>query len=398
MTVSIIIPCYNQAMFLGEAIESALRQTIPLTELIVVDDGSSDQTADVAQAFPEVIYLRQDNQGLCAARQAGFEASSGEFLIFLDSDDRLPPDAVETGLEALKKAPEAAFAYGRLRRISLHGTVIGERGEPARTNYYQDLLENNYIPTPGMVLFRRSSLEKYGLFNPEFPATADYDLYLRIVKHAPIVSHDHVTIERRVHPDSMSRNAAVMLRSVLKVHRRQWKTVRRNRELRRAYARGRSFWKNWYGRQLATNLKLLRHQGAWPEYWRGVLTLAGRAPLMLPNALSRARVSNALELSLSNGSIVTENETQPAPGPSGTVGPLALIGMSQVPSDESRHLRFLEGKVVIAIECNGARMGTKLVIGSTRVDTVFVSQKKLLAYLPTAALPRTGKRQVHLLG
>lgn len=398
MTVSIIIPCYNQAMFLGEAIESALRQKVPPTELIVVDDGSSDRTPEVAQAYPEVIYLRQDNQGLCAAREAGFEASSGEFLIFLDSDDRLPPDAVETGLEALQKAPEAAFAYGRLRRISLHGTVIGERGEPPRTNYYQDLLENNYIPTPGMVLFRRSCLERYGLFNAEFPATADYDLYLRIVKHAPIVSHDHVTIERRVHPDSMSRNAAVMLRSVLTVHQRQWKTARRNRELRRSFARGRRFWKIWYGRQLATNLKLLRHQGAWPEFRRGVLTLAGQAPLLLPYALTRARVSNKLTLSASNGSVETETKTQPTPGQSGSKGPLALMGLSQVPPDEYRHLRYLDGKMAMAIECKGARMGTKLAIGPALFDTVFVSHKELLAYLPIDALPQTKMCQAHLLG
>jgi glycosyltransferase involved in cell wall biosynthesis len=398
MAVSIIIPCYNQAMFLGEAIESALKQTIPPTELIVVNDGSNDQTAEVAQAYPEVTYLWQENQGLCAARETGFKASSGEFVIFLDSDDRLPPDAIETGLETLETAPEAAFAFGRLQRISIHGTVIGARGEPARTNYYQDLLENNYIPTPGMVMFRRSCLDKYGLFNPEFPATADYDLYLRIVNHSPIVSHDHVTIQRRVHPDSMSRNSADMLRSVLLVHRRQWRTARRNRELRYSYAKGRRFWKNLYGRQLATKLKILRHQGAWPEYLRGLLILATFAPMLLPDALSSARVSNELEFSASSGSEVTDNTIQRAPGSSGADGPLVLIGLRQEPPDIYRHLRYLDEMEVLVIECSGARIGTTLAIGQALIDTVYVNSRQLLAYLPMETLAQSGKHRAHLLG
>jgi len=385
-------------MFLGEAIESALQQTTAVDELIVVNDGSSDQTAEVAQSYPEVIYLSQENRGLCAARKAGFEASSGEFLIFLDSDDRLPPNAVETGLQALQTAPEAVFAFGRLQRISVHGTVIGTRREPVRTNFYADLLEDNYIPTPGMVLFRRSCLETYGLFNPEFPATADYDLYLRIVNQAPIASHDHVTIQRRVHPNSMSRNSAGMLRSVLRVHRRQWRTARRDQALRRAYAKGRTFWMNLYGRQLATKLRIKRHQGAWLVYLRGVLTLAVFAQTQLPDALSRARVSNELEFSASSGPEAGDNTTPKATGSSGAAGPLVLIGLRQVPPEEYRHLPYLDEVQLIAIECSGAKIGTSLAIGSALVDTVYVNSRQLLAYVPLEVLARSAKHPVRLLG
>src|SRR5215210_2105808 len=93
--VSVIIPCYNQAHFLGEAIESVLGQSYPNFEIVVVDDGSPDDTAEVAARYPEVRYICQDNQGLSAARNTGLGQSEGEYVVFLDADDRLLPEALE---------------------------------------------------------------------------------------------------------------------------------------------------------------------------------------------------------------------------------------------------------------------------------------------------------------
>src|SRR4051794_37688274 len=107
--VSVIIPCYNQAHYLGEAIESVINQTYPHFEIIVVDDGSTDNTSEVAGGFKEVRCIRQQNQGLSAARNTGLRESSGAFLVFLDSDDRLLPEAIETGLKYLLDRPECAF-------------------------------------------------------------------------------------------------------------------------------------------------------------------------------------------------------------------------------------------------------------------------------------------------
>ena len=87
--VSVVIPCYNQAHFLGEAIESVLAQTYPHLEIVVVDDGSTDNTGEVAARYPGVRYVRQENQGLAAARNTGLRHSSGDYLVFLDADDRL---------------------------------------------------------------------------------------------------------------------------------------------------------------------------------------------------------------------------------------------------------------------------------------------------------------------
>src|SRR5215212_9690625 len=91
--VSVVIPCYNQAHFLSEAIESVLAQTHPNFEIIVVDDGSTDNTSEVAARYPGVRHIRQDNQGLAAARNTGLRESKGTCLVFLDADDRLLPNA-----------------------------------------------------------------------------------------------------------------------------------------------------------------------------------------------------------------------------------------------------------------------------------------------------------------
>lgn len=121
--VSVIIPCYNQARFLGEAIESVLKQSYPHFEVVVVDDGSTDNTSEVASRYPGVRCIRQKNLGLAGARNTGIRRSRGSYLVFLDSDDRLLPSALEVGLKHLKAHPECAFVSG-------HWMLIGFDGAP----------------------------------------------------------------------------------------------------------------------------------------------------------------------------------------------------------------------------------------------------------------------------
>src|SRR5262249_26693584 len=92
--VSIIIPCYNQAHYLSDAIDSVRKQTYSHAEIIVVDDGSTDNTSNVAALYKDVKYIKQRNQGLSAARNSGLQQSKGHVLVFLDADDRLLPNAV----------------------------------------------------------------------------------------------------------------------------------------------------------------------------------------------------------------------------------------------------------------------------------------------------------------
>ena len=112
----------NQARFLAEAVRSASARTVRF-ELIVVDDGSTDHSAAVARALRDVLLIRQHNRGLSGARNRGMRAASGEFVIFLDADDRLLPGAIDLGARALGAHPDCVMAYGRTVMMSADGQL-----------------------------------------------------------------------------------------------------------------------------------------------------------------------------------------------------------------------------------------------------------------------------------
>jgi len=114
-SVSVVITCYKQSAFVAAAIESVLAQTYPAAEIIVVDDGSPDNTAAVVARYPTVQYVYQHNQNVSAARNNGLKHASGKYLAFLDGDDRLLPRALETGVKYLDTDPSLAFVAGKHR-------------------------------------------------------------------------------------------------------------------------------------------------------------------------------------------------------------------------------------------------------------------------------------------
>src|SRR5688500_685940 len=110
--VSVIIPCYNHGHYLPKAIESVLEQSYTPVEIIVVDDGSTDDTAVIAQSYPQVTYMYQSNSGLSASRNTGIRHSQGDYLVFLDADDWLYPEALAINLQYLKQNEQLAFVSG----------------------------------------------------------------------------------------------------------------------------------------------------------------------------------------------------------------------------------------------------------------------------------------------
>src|SRR5688500_36918 len=124
--VSVIIPCYNHAKFLPEAIVSVRQQTYRNIEIIVVDDGSSDNTRQVSQTFPDVKYIYQKNQRLTAASDTVIDHSIGEYLVFLDADDLLYPTAIETNLKQLQNKPSFAFASGWHDKVNESRTPLAQ--------------------------------------------------------------------------------------------------------------------------------------------------------------------------------------------------------------------------------------------------------------------------------
>jgi glycosyltransferase involved in cell wall biosynthesis len=221
--VSVIIPCYNQAHFLREAIESALAQTYSNREIIVVDDGSSDSTATVARRYSLVRYVYQQNAGPSAARNTGLKQSHGEYLVFLDADDRLLPEALEIGVDCLRQHPECAFASGFCRLIVADGSLLSKPEQPyILQDHYLKFLRRNYIWCPSSVVYKRSILETVKGFNTSLGRGEDYDLFLRITRDHPIFCHNQFVADYRLHGSSRSADHSLMLRDTLNALNAQW--------------------------------------------------------------------------------------------------------------------------------------------------------------------------------
>ena len=200
--VSIIIPYYNQPEFVIEAVLSAKRQTFSNVEIIVVDDGSLIPAESVLSDIGRITIVRTENRGVSKARNTGFAMSSGDYLIFLDQDDRLSPNAITAHLKALREKPEAGLSFGSTRTIDAAGMEIRPPHicRP-RKNYFHALLESNPVgPSPGAVMIPREVFIASGPFNASFSSMGeDYDLYLRIARRHPLIQHATCTLEYRKH-------------------------------------------------------------------------------------------------------------------------------------------------------------------------------------------------------
>lgn len=236
--VSVVIPCFRQAHFLGEAIESALAQTHPRIEAIVVDDGSPDNVEQVAGRYPGVRCLRQPNGGLAAARNAGLTEASGEFVLFLDADDRLLPEAVEIGLRELRAAPAAEMAAGTWKLIGEEGEPLPAAAPEVPAEAYPALLESCFISTPAAVLYRRRLFEQIGGFDPTVSASADYDVYLKTAARFPVRLHGELVAEYRRHGANMTRDPELIMGAELAVLERQAPAVQGQPPLQAALEAG----------------------------------------------------------------------------------------------------------------------------------------------------------------
>lgn len=277
--VSIIIPCYNQACYLAEAVESALKQTYSALEVLVIDDGSTDTTREVATHYPAVRYVHQANQGVSAARNTGIQHSTGDYLVFLDADDRLLPTAVATNLAFLESDATCAFAAGHYRYIDANGTPSCEK-RPHRitSDHYRALLERNYIGMPAVGMYRRAVFDEIGLFDSRFHGCEDYDMYLRIAQRHAIHCHSVLVAEYRRHGAGLSNNAAAMLTTALRVLAAQKSYIDASGDarLQAAYRVGVRSWRNLYGRELLLSIG----QRVARRDWRGALH---RTRVLLPH-------------------------------------------------------------------------------------------------------------------
>ena len=257
--VSVVIPCFNQAHYLRMALDSVRRQTWTRIESIVVDDGSTDDTAAVAVACGATIVKRQANAGLAPARNAGLALARGEYVVFLDSDDELLPDAVESGVERLERLPGASCVARRCELIDAEGRTLPVTFPVFDTgDLYRELLHMNFVWTPGAAVFRRDAIVEIGGFPPNVSATADYAVLLTLAKAGRLATDPQIAVRYRKHDANMSLDPMVMLRAIQKVLNRE------SRHLPPEYsddlAEGRRRWCSFYGDQLVERLR---------QEWRG---------------------------------------------------------------------------------------------------------------------------------
>jgi glycosyltransferase involved in cell wall biosynthesis len=213
--VSVIIPTYNRSRYIAEAIRSVQAQTYQDLEIIIADDGSTDNTRDVVSGFGQgVTYLQLPHRGQAAAtRNAGLRAAEGEYVAFLDSDDLFLPGKLALQLAAFEQHPEAGLVYSNgyfFRDDPQAPTGHTLDGMPTPTgDALADLLRGNFLTSP-VVLVRHDCLDVVGRFDerPEFFAVEDYDLWLRIAAQFPFVYVPGDVAAIRRHGQSISRDAA----------------------------------------------------------------------------------------------------------------------------------------------------------------------------------------------
>jgi glycosyltransferase involved in cell wall biosynthesis len=205
--VSAIIPGYNYARFLGEAIDSVLAQTQPAHEIIVVDDGSTDDTPAVAQRYAgKIRYVRTENGGVSRARNTGIALATGDAVAFLDADDRWLPRKLELQTAALAVQPEAGLIHTGSR-------VFDDAAQQTLCEFWPqaDLDLHALIRccsiSASSVLIPRAVLDEVGVFDHELVGTEDWDLWLRIALAHPILGCPEVLVEYRSHSRSLSGNA-----------------------------------------------------------------------------------------------------------------------------------------------------------------------------------------------
>jgi glycosyltransferase involved in cell wall biosynthesis len=205
--VSVVIPTYNRAWCLGEAVDSVLAQRFRDFELIVVDDGSTDATAAVLAGYGGTIrILQQENRGVSAARNAGIAAARGELIAFLDSDDIWLPVKLWRQVEFFNRYPEALIC--QTEEVWVRN---GRRVNPGRRHrkpegmIFEPSLELCLV-SPSAVMVRRELFDRVGFFDERLPACEDYDLWLRVSCRYPVhLIETPLIVKRGGHADQLSR-------------------------------------------------------------------------------------------------------------------------------------------------------------------------------------------------
>lgn len=215
-TVSVIIPTYKHRAFVLETLSCVMAQTFTDFELIVVNDGSPDDTADVLGPLirdGKIRYFQQPNRGQASARNRGLAEATGEFIAFLDDDDLWLPDALEWQIKLLREHPKAALVYGFCERLGVHDGWRWPGPDAPTGDVKKPFLRANWIVSPGQTLIRHQALKDVGGFDETIWGADDWDLYIRLSNWGEFVYEDRPALLYRVHATNASKDSWRMYRS-----------------------------------------------------------------------------------------------------------------------------------------------------------------------------------------
>jgi glycosyltransferase involved in cell wall biosynthesis len=209
LKVSVIIPTYNRAMYLSEALSSVFAQYLKPCEIIVVDDGSTDNTPELMRSFElQVIYVRhEENRGISAARNTGLKTARGEIIAWLDSDDLWEPEHLSTLVPVLIEDESIDGVYSGLVRIDSAGKVLPQKSLLTVSSdcLYDSLIESCPIQTSTFVV-RKRCFDHIGEFDTDFDICEDYDMFLRLARSYRIVGVPRALVQYRIHSQNTVSN------------------------------------------------------------------------------------------------------------------------------------------------------------------------------------------------
>jgi glycosyltransferase involved in cell wall biosynthesis len=281
--VDVIIPCYNQGHFLAEAIESVLGQTYPRARAIVIDDGSTDNTREVAGRYTErVRYVWKENAGLPAARNSGIMEADGEFLLFLDSDDYLRPNMLERQITVACTAPAGAVFHGGWEDVDVEGRSLARfEAETLPADTFHAIMGGCPYPCH-VVMIRRDLFANVGLFDTGLRSCEDWDMWLRIAAagHRFVAVPGAIAAYRR-YPGSMSKNRERMWHSSLSVLQKNRAAHGRCALCRQAFARSARQFREWYFEHLVHEIYACKVRGETRDGFAKAARLIARDPVLI---------------------------------------------------------------------------------------------------------------------
>ncbi len=215
-TVSVVIPTYNRAHLISRAIRSVNQQTYQDIEIIIVDDGSTDNTKELVKQLKDsrMLYIRSSqNRGGAAARNIGIQASRGKYIAFLDSDDEWFPEKIYKQVQALVEGEEeVGMVYTGILFMGENGIVSNENKPVFRGKILPQLLRTNVIGSTSSAMIKRFCLEAVGMFDEQFPSRQDLDLWIRIAAKYNIEYVPEALTIHHIHKNRISSDHAAKIK------------------------------------------------------------------------------------------------------------------------------------------------------------------------------------------